>query len=166
MEDIVNILRGSYQDYVFTASDKFCWSPETNEVCYDIDATQPTGMWSLLHETGHALLGHTSYKADYELIRLEVAAWEKAKALASDMAVEVDEEYVQDCIDTYRDWLYRRSICPTCGSKSLQQSDLSSYRCFNCRAAWKVTPSRFCRAYRTLDRSPQPSAIFRLIDES
>lgn len=164
MEEIVSILSGSYPRISFQASNKFCWSPETLEVLYDADAPEPAAIWSLLHETGHALLGHTSYKADYELLRLEVDAWEKAKALASDMAVEIDEDHVQDCIDTYRDWLYRRSICPTCGTKSLQQANLSQYQCFNCHATWKVTPSRFCRAYRALKHAKRPSAVFQLTD--
>ena len=164
MDEIVSILQGSYPSITFIASDKFCWSPETREVCYEADATPPTGLWSLLHETGHAILEHTSYSADYELIRLEVAAWEKAKALASDMGVRIDEDHVQDCIDTYRDWLYRRSICPSCNNKSLQQAELSQYQCFNCHATWKVTPSRFCRAYRPVSHAKSATPVFRLTD--
>lgn len=166
MEEIVSILQGSYKRLKFRPGDKFYWSPETKEVFYDRDAAAPNGIWSLLHETGHALLEHVSYKADYELIRLEVAAWEKAKALAADMAIRIDEDHIQDCIDTYRDWLYGRSICPSCNNKSLQQGDLTHYQCFNCRATWKVTPSRFCRAYRSTKHAKQPSLVFRLTDES
>jgi hypothetical protein len=165
MDEIVSILSGSYRRIDFTAGDKFCWSPENQEVTYDASSDSDSGIWSLLHETGHALLGHVSYKADYELLRLEVAAWEKAKALASDMAIEIDENHIQDCIDTYRDWLYSRSICPTCNNKSIQQANLSQYRCFNCRATWRVTPSRFCRAYRSLQDTKKSSAVFRLTDD-
>jgi hypothetical protein len=164
MESIVSILSGSYRKLKFRSGDKFYWSPETREVFYDANADQPNGIWSLLHETGHALLEHTSYRADYELIRLEVAAWEKAKALAADLQIEIDENHVQDCIDTYRDWLYGRSICPECGNKSLQQSTLTQYQCFNCHATWKVTPSRFCRAYRSTKHAERPSPVFRLTD--
>jgi hypothetical protein len=166
LESTVAILRGSYRPIKFKSSDRFCWSPETKEIFFDAEAQQPSGIWSLLHETGHAILGHTSYTTDYELIKIEVAAWEKAKALASDMGIEIDEDHVQDCIDTYRDWLYGRSICPTCDTKSLQQAELSEYQCFNCHATWRVTPSRFCRAYRTLDTSKKPSAVFALTDDS
>jgi hypothetical protein len=165
MDDVASILNGSYRRIRFTAGDKFCWSPETSEVTYDTHAPEPSGVWSLLHETGHALLEHVSYKADYELIRLEVAAWEKAKALASDMAIEIDENHIQDCIDTYRDWLYGRSICPSCNNKSIQQANLSQYRCFNCATTWRVTPSRFCSAYRTVEGTKKPSAVFRLTDD-
>jgi hypothetical protein len=165
MEEIASILTGSYKRIKFRPGDKFYWSPETKEVFYDKAASQQNGVWSLLHETGHALLEHVSYKADFELIRLEVAAWEKAKALASDMQIRIDEDHVQDCIDTYRDWLYARSICPTCNTKSLQQGDLAHYQCFNCRSMWKVTPSRFCRAYRATKHVKQASLVFRLTDD-
>jgi Zn-dependent peptidase ImmA (M78 family) len=94
MEEIASILTGSYKRIKFRPGDKFYWSPETKEVFYDKAASQQNGVWSLLHETGHALLEHVSYKADFELIRLEVAAWEKAKALASDMQIRIDEDHV------------------------------------------------------------------------
>jgi len=164
MESIVNILSGSYRNIRFKSGDKFYWSPETHEVYYDAAAAQPNGVWSLLHETGHALLNHTSYNADYELIKLEVAAWEKAKALAKDLAIDIDENHIQDCIDTYRDWLYGRSICPRCGNKSLQEATLAQYQCFNCHEVWKVTPSRFCRAYRSTKHAQKPTPVFRLAD--
>lgn len=112
-------------------------------------------VWSLLHETGHALLDHTSYKADFELLRLEVEAWERAKLLAADLDVAIDEDHIQDCLDTYRDWLFKRSICPQCNTKCLQQGDFVHYRCFNCHTVWRVSSSRFCRAYRSTKNVPQ-----------
>ncbi len=105
-------------------------------------------MWSLLHETGHALLGHHSYKADFELLKLELAAWERARQIGQEVDVDIDENHIQDCLDTYRDWLYKRSICPSCGTKCLQQDDFTHYSCFNCRAVWRVSASRFARSYR------------------
>lgn len=166
METVVKALQQSFPQLHFTISDTFCWSPETSEVFYDTRRRPDTGVWSLLHETGHALLEHTSYKGDFELIRLEVAAWEKAKELAADLTITIDDEHIQDCIDTYRDWLYRRSICPSCNTKCLQESELAQYYCFNCHETWRVTPSRFCRAYRAKNTATRPSAVFRLIDDS
>jgi hypothetical protein len=166
MDSVVKALHRSFPQLHFTAADTFCWSPETREVFYDTDRTADTGVWSLLHETGHALLDHASYKADFELIRLEVDAWEKAKELATDLAIVIDEEHIQDCIDTYRDWLYRRSICPSCNTKCLQESELAEYYCFNCHETWGVTPSRFCRAYRAKKVATRPSPVFQLIDDS
>jgi hypothetical protein len=62
-------------------------------------------------------------------------------------------------LDTYRDWLYKRSICPTCTAKCLQQGDFVHYRCFNCHTTWRVTASRFCRAYRRQKDVPQLSVL-------
>lgn len=155
MEQIINQLKGRFPSLKYKEGAAFYWSPKTEEVFFATNSNDPSSIWSLLHETSHALLGHTSYKTDFELLRLEIAAWEKAKDLAKKFNIIIDENHIQDCLDTYRDWLYARSICPYCKNKSLQQSDLKHYQCFNCHAVWKVTPSRFCRAYRGTKRAKQ-----------
>jgi hypothetical protein len=160
MESTLKRLQKLHPDLTFKAGKQFCWSPETHEIFYKIEAKGNTAIWSLLHETGHALLLHNSYQADFQLVKLEVAAWEKAKVLAAQVDVKIDEDHIQDCLDTYRDWLYKRSICPSCKSKCLQQDDFLHYRCFNCRTTWRVTPSRFCRAYRSTKNVKQP-AVFK-----
>lgn len=161
MENTLKQLSKLHPDLIFKAGHQFCWSPETDEIFYKTDTAGDAAKWSLMHETGHALLEHDSYQADFQLIRLEVAAWEKAKELAAQVGVKIDEDHIQDCLDTYRDWLYKRSICPGCHSKCLQQDDFVHYRCFNCHTTWRVTPSRFCRAYRSTKNISQP-AVFRL----
>lgn len=149
MLDLVAKLSASHPHLKFMAGESFYWSPETNEVFYDQNrADDTTGSWSLLHETSHALLRHSSYDADIELLHLEVAAWAHAAAIASQYGVAIDDDYIQDCLDTYRDWLYRRSLCPGCGTQCLQMDTSSHYRCYNCHTRWHVSPSRFCRAYR------------------
>lgn len=150
MQSTVKILKERYPELQFTAGDQFYWSPETKEIFYNKDATDKTAIWSLLHETGHALLNHTNYSGDFELLQLEIAAWEKARELGKELHIEVSEDHIQDCLDTYRDWLHERSICPNCQTKCLQQDDHLHYRCFNCRTTWSVGASRFCRTYRTI----------------
>ncbi len=160
MQTIINRLQSAYPDLQFTAGKQFSWSPETSEIFYKSGASGQQATWSLLHETGHALLDHQTYQADFELIRLEVAAWGKARQLATDIAVKIDEDHIEDCLDTYRDWLYKRSICPTCTTKCLQQDDYQHYRCFNCHTVWRVSASRFCRAYRSTKNLPEAATIF------
>lgn len=157
MKDLIAKLQTRFPKLHFTAGKQFYWSPESSEIFYDAGAAGKRAAWSLLHETGHALLKHRSYKADIELLRLEVAAWEKARELAEDLGVILDEDHIQNSLDTYRDWLYKRSICPTCGTKCLQQGDFVHYRCFNCHATWKVSANRFGRAYRQHKHVSQPS---------
>ena len=164
MDTTVSLLTRLFPALQFTPGGTFCWSPETNEVFYKASGHKPQHIWSLLHETGHALLEHQSYKADIELLKLEVAAWEKAKEIAETIKVEIDENHIQDCLDTYRDWLYRRSICPTCTTKCLQQADMAHYRCFNCHTLWRVTPSRFCRAYRSTKNIKKQPLVFHATD--
>ena len=147
-------LQSRFPELQFTAGERFCWSPKTHEILYDADRHDEAASWSLLHETGHALLDHQSYLADFELVKIEMAAWQKARQLAIEFDITIDEDHIQDCLDTYRDWLYKRSICPHCSTKALQQNDYAHYRCFNCHTVWKVTPSRFCRSYRTTQRLP------------
>ena len=148
MQKLLDSLKDAFPSLRFTAGNTFYWSPETNEVFYKTSTTDSNHIWSLLHETGHGLLGHAHYKTDVELLKMEVAAWDKAKGLAQHFGVAIDEEHIQDCLDTYRDWLYRRSLCPGCGTQCLQADASSHYRCFNCHTRWHVSPSRFCRAYR------------------
>ena len=158
MDELVSTLQQRFPKLQFRPGRQFCWSPETSEITYKPAAKGPHATWSLLHETGHALLRHKGYKADFELLRLEIEAWQRARLLADDLGHTIDEDHIEDCLDTYRDWLYKRSICPTCSAKSLQQGDFVHYRCFNCHTTWRVTASRFCRAYRTTHQVPQPSA--------
>jgi hypothetical protein len=160
MQQLINNILDSYPTLNFVAGKQFCWSPETEEIYYSENAVEDRDAWSLLHETGHALLGHKGYEADVELIRLEVEAWEKARHLGKEFDVDISQDHIEDCLDTYRDWLYKRSICPNCSTKSLQQGDFVHYRCFNCHTTWKVTASRFCRAYRRQKNVPQTKPVF------
>jgi hypothetical protein len=146
MVQLLHRVKQDYQSFNFTAGTAFSWSPSKQTITYKTTDNE-IAAWSLLHELAHALLDHRSYETDFELLLLEVAAWEKAKELANNYAIQIDEDHVQDCIDTYRDWLYQRSTCPTCTNTSLQQ-DAVTYRCFNCGGSWTVTASRFCRPYR------------------
>ncbi len=156
---ILDQLKEIAPEVIFEASDSFYWSPKTQTVTYNkASLADPEGLWSLLHEASHGLLGHTIYKTDFELLTLEVAAWEHAKQLGVKLGIVLDENYIQDCLDTYRDWLHRRSTCPTCGSVGLQHST-SDYMCHNCNSVWHVSEARFCRPYRrkyaaTKEKSP------------
>ena len=147
-DDLLTSLAADFGHVTACAGQHFSWSPATQEVIYRTGTEAPTDLWSLLHEFGHAALGHKTYHSDFELVRLEVAAWQKAKQLATGYGLTISEEHVQNCLDTYRDWLHRRSLCPTCGCQSLQRDNQPVYECFNCHTTWRVSASRFCRPYR------------------
>lgn len=147
MEDLVAKLRRDYAGSLsFRKGELASWSPHRQQISYSLTDDE-TGAWSLLHEVGHALLGHQSYQSDMELLKKEVEAWEKARELAEAYSLTISNEHIQDCLDTYRDWIYKRSTCPACQNHGLQQNkDL--YSCVNCQNSWMVTSARFCRPYR------------------
>lgn len=97
----------------------------------EVDFEQNWYNLQLLHEVGHALLGHCEYGVDLERLKMERAAWEKARELCGRYGVEYDEEAVEGALDTYRDWLHRRSRCAKCGLTRFQGAD-GRYRCPGC----------------------------------
>lgn len=152
-DNLLKSLQALLPEVAFEEASSFYWSPKTQTVTFSRSAlAEPQGVWSLIHEAAHAQLGHTTYKTDFELLLLEVAAWKHAVGVAEGLGVYIDEEHIQDCLDTYRDWLHRRSTCPTCSNVGLQHSE-SQYRCHNCNSEWQVTAARFCRPYRRKNES-------------
>lgn len=149
MKSLLTKLRRDFPSINFVAGERFVWSPATSQVLYKKSTTEDeeAAIWALLHEVGHALLDHGKYGSDFELVQLESAAWAEAENLAKRYGHLIDPDHIQDCLDTYRDWLYQRSTCPACTACSLQ-SDSKTYSCFNCGTTWQVSKSRLCRAYR------------------
>jgi len=148
LDQLLAEIAADYPDLSFIESAHFAWHAGKKHVSYKkTDKNITHSMFALLHEIGHALLNHSDYAHDIELLQLEVAAWDRARVLAERYDIELDEDYLQDCLDTYRDWLHLRATCPTCFGRSLQASD-TRYRCFNCQTEWQVTRSRLCRPYR------------------
>jgi hypothetical protein len=130
------------------SGDSFFWSPKQNKITYNKNLIEDSvGIWSMLHEAAHATMNHTSYSSDLELLKLEVEAWDEAKKLAKQLDLAIDENHIQNCLDTYRDWLHGRSTCPNCKIVCLQSTS-TLYYCHNCHTSWHVSSSRFCRPYR------------------
>lgn len=129
----------------FIPSDKFSWSPEDNVVFFN--GSSSNSEWSLLHEVGHVQCRHNNYASDLGLLKMEVEAWQKARQLAKKYAINIDESHIDKCVDSYRDWLYRRSSCPNCTQAGVEKT-LGQYICINCKNQWKVTAEKFCRVYR------------------
>lgn len=149
MPSLAQKLPVDFPQITFTASSRFYWSPKQRTVFYDQAKQDKAADWALLHELSHGLLGHAHYKTDFELLQLEVSAWHKAKQVAESYKIIIDEDHVQDCLDTYRDWLHARSTCPSCTEHGLQR-DNAVYYCLNCNNEWRVSSARFCRPYRRL----------------
>lgn len=155
--ELIEDLRTTYPDFRFEKADNFYWSAQKQTIYYNESADNKTGVWSLLHEVGHGLLTHQKYESDFELLQLEMQAWEKAKEISKNYKINIPEDHIQDCLDTYRDWLHARGKCPTCQSQGLQSSS-REYTCLRCGSKWQVSTARFCRPYRRKSISNNPTA--------
>jgi hypothetical protein len=129
-------------------SDDFGWNPDTAIVSYDPSHVDCASL--LLHEVGHALLGHVRYDRDIELLAIERQAWDKALSISENYGVVIDPDLIEDTLDTYRDWLHSRSLCPSCGATGLQVAS-KTYSCPSCHQKWHVNEARSCelRRYKT-----------------
>ena len=136
----------------FTQGTTFGWDYSTHTVTYDPSRRKCDAY--LLHEVGHAILGHQGYQTDTQLLEMERAAWDKARELADMYQIIIDDSDIEESLDTYRDWLHSRSLCPHCNSTGLQAAS-NHYRCAACQHEWRVNEARTCalRRYSTKKRS-------------
>lgn len=147
MQQLLIKIKLDHPNLKLEEGDQFMWSPKNQTVFYDPSCDEVQGVQQLLHEVSHALLKHVNFYSDLELIQLEVAAWNHAKSLAGTYDIPISDDHMQNCLDTYRDWAFRRSTCPNCSSSGIQASDLT-YTCLNCQSIWRVSENRLCRPYR------------------
>lgn len=154
MKTLISQLKIAYPELTFVSSGRFFWSPKDQTVHYATNNTTRDS-WTLLHETSHGLLGHTTFGSDFELLQLEIAAWEKAKEIGVQYDIVIAAKHIEDCLDTYRDWLHKRSLCPNCSSKGLQTTQ-KTYQCINCVQTWQVSANRLCRPYRARTNEKAP----------
>src|SRR3972149_3384023 len=147
----IDRLRADYPHFKFKPGKQVHWSPKSNTISYNRRESPRQLKYGVLHELAHALLGHSSYQNDFELLKLEALAWELAAKIGRKYKIVLSNDHIQNCLDTYRDWLHQRSRCPNCGMNSVQK-DSFTYRCFNCQAIWQVNSGRFVRPYRMVKR--------------
>lgn len=144
---IANKLKKDLPDINFIKGDAFRWSPSESIIYYQ-DSEDTT---SLLHEVAHALLRHTAYNHDVELLAIEREAWNVVTDdLSKRYDVQIDKENIEITLDTYRDWLHSRSLCPTCEATGIQK-DKNHYICLACDTSWRVNEAKTCalRRYKT-----------------
>jgi len=146
MENFVRKVQQAYADITFEVGDTFCWHPDLRVITYIVSGDD-SDKWSMLHELGHSDLNHTAYDSDSDLINKERAAWDRALEIARSFGIDIDQDHIEDCLDSYRDWAHRRSTCPACLLQGLQKPS-GGYYCLNCSHAWTVSKQRLCRPYR------------------
>ena len=145
---LIEKLKNNSPGIAFVVGDEFGWNSKTKTVTYD--ESSPELEAYLLHECGHALLGHDDYERDIDLIAMERDAWKTAQEIAATHNLIIQSDTVQDALDTYRDWMHARALCPTCGAAGIETSK-HEYTCVSCRGKWQVNEARRCalRRYTT-----------------
>ena len=141
---LVDTIAGDFPAYKLVESDIFCWSPLKKSICYIPGASAR----DLLHELAHAVLGHTEYVLDVELLQQESEAWTYAQqTLGPKYKTVFSARHIQYSLDSYREWLHLRSQCPGCSQTGIQHKT-STYSCINCGCSWHANDARQCALRR------------------
>lgn len=135
---LIDDLKQDYPKIEFQSSKVAHWSPSKKTIYYD------NSPMNTIHELGHALLGHTSFIQDIELIRIERDAWEKAREIAKNYQITISDNVIESAMDNYREWLHKRSLCPKCSQVGIQSLKKLSYTCVNCGTRWQANDARSC----------------------
>ena len=131
LTSLLNKLQQDYPELSFSSAERYQFSPPATIY---FDAANPEPLL-LLHELGHYLLKQYDYASDIELLRIESAAWQQAKQLCATYNVEWDEDFAEDRLDSYRNWLHANSLCPSCQISGYQDTN-GLYHCPLCARKW------------------------------
>lgn len=129
--DFIKQLILDHPNFSYRVDKKFAFRPEKTII---LGPPQPNFVLQTLHELGHALSKHKDYNTHVERIKIESEAWERAKTLYctyQNPPIDWSDEYVEDSLDTYRDWLHSKSTCKKCGLTRYQSPD-GVYHCPRC----------------------------------
>ena len=151
MSSLIHKLKTTHPDIAFVQGEEFLWSPSNRTIFYNPESPQASLL--LLHEFSHSVLDHHTYNRDVELIAMESAAWEHAATLAEEYTVRLNDDVVQDHLDTYREWLHTRSLCPECTANGYQTT-ANTYQCPACLHQWRVNEARICALRRYKVQTP------------
>ena len=136
LNSLIKKIKSDYPHIKIKESDLSHWSSKSETVFIDPNEDEPE--WILLHELSHGILGHSGFEKDIELLKIERDAWEYAKkVLSPKYKIKIDEDYVQDQLDTYRDWLHKKSLCPICKANGIETKK-NEYHCPICNNSWNT----------------------------
>ncbi len=147
----INKIINSFPSIQFEIGSSFYYSPGDKKIYYNPLDKQVVE--KLLHEIGHYLLDHKDYKKDLTLLEMECDAWEMAKSVAQRTNLSIENDIIQEHLDSYRDWIHSRSVCPNCQQNGVQDTTLS-YRCIVCLTRWRVNEAKQCSLRRY--KLPEP----------
>lgn len=136
ISSLVKTLKANHPELTFRTGEFAHWSTSTQTVFYN--TSEPHADWILLHETSHALLRHTEYVRDIDLLKIERQAWNYAiRTLAPRYNITIEPSFIESQLDTYRDWLHAKSTCPSCQSNGIETRK-HTYSCLHCGSIWRT----------------------------
>ena len=121
-------IKSDFPEFKFIDGARFSFRPPRTVV---VGPEEKSDSLLLLHELGHALCGHRDFDTSVRRVKMEREAWDKARELAPLYEVEFDDELVEGELDTYRDWLHKKTCCKKCGLTMFQTPD-GVYHCPRC----------------------------------
>ncbi len=124
----INLLKTTYPELKFKPGKRFAFRPPKTIIYVE---GEKNFKLLVLHELGHALIGEFSFKTDVERLKIETKAWAKAKSLAKTFNIPFNETFAESELDSYRDWLHKKSLCKKCGLTRFQTPD-GVYHCPHC----------------------------------
>ena len=137
MQKLISRLTNDFPDLEIKAGDRFQFTPPATLIyAAKIDYSDGEAKLLLLHELGHYLIGETDYDSDIELLEIEAKAWAKAEDLCTKYGVKYDEDFAEDRLDSYRDYLHHSSLCKVCQLSGYQDGH-GLYHCPLCGATWQ-----------------------------
>ena len=137
MQKLISKLAKAYPNLEIKAGDRFQFTPPaTLFYAEKTEYANNEAKLLLLHELGHYLIGETDYDSDIELLEIEAKAWAKAKELCTRHGVKYDEDFAEDRLDSYRNYLHEASLCKVCQLSGYQDGH-GLYHCPLCGATWQ-----------------------------
>lgn len=135
LANLISKIQQDYPDLQIESGERFTFRPP-NTIFYDESNTEDRLDLLILHELGHYLNHNEDYSSDIALLRIESEAWNRAKGLTKKYKIKWDEDFAQDHLDSYRDWLHQASLCPICNINGYQDTN-GLYHCPLCSKKWQ-----------------------------
>lgn len=124
-------LKKDFPDFRFISGRRFSFRPPKTIVIGPDEGDKT--LMLLFHELGHALSGRYAYQTSVERLKIETIAWQTGKK-AYQKYSELppwDDDFVEETLDTYRDWLHQKSKCPSC-KLTMVQTEAGKWVCPFC----------------------------------
>jgi len=137
MQNLIKKIASDFPELQISRGDRFQFTPP-NQLFYSEPAPYSASEQKLLllHELGHYLLDETDYSSDIELLEIEAKAWAEARTLCDKYHLKYDEDFAEDRLDSYRDYLHYASLCKNCQLAGYQDGK-GNYHCALCGATWR-----------------------------